>query len=43
MLQLVQTQIRHGGGFKVIVHRHDTAFVFEFVGLHFLSLLLHTA
>jgi hypothetical protein len=31
MLQLVQPQIRHGGGFTVIVHRHHAAFVFEFV------------
>jgi prenyltransferase beta subunit len=31
MLQLVQTQICHGGGFTVIVYRHHAAFVFEFV------------
>jgi hypothetical protein len=31
MLQLMQTQICHGGGFTVIVHRHHTAFVLEFV------------
>src|SRR5438309_11839431 len=31
MLQLVQTEIRHGGGFKVIVHRHYAAFVFKAV------------
>jgi hypothetical protein len=27
----VQTKIRHGGGFKVIVHRHYAAFVFKAV------------
>ena len=31
MLQLVQSEVRHGGGFKVIVHRHHAAFVFKFV------------
>jgi hypothetical protein len=38
MLQLVQPEIRHGGGFKVVVHRHHAAFVFEFVQ-HFLASL----
>jgi hypothetical protein len=37
MLQLVQTKVRHGGGFQVVVHRHHAAFVFEFVAT------LHTA
>jgi hypothetical protein len=34
MLQLVQSQIRHGGGFTVIVYRHHAAFVFKLVEGH---------
>src|SRR5438128_1017708 len=43
MLQLVQSQVGHGGGFTVIVYRHHPAFVLKFVGLHFLSLCSKTA